>query len=386
MGIEQISEIKMNKRRKVIIFDGDDTLWQTQKLYDSVKHKFKELMESCGFKEEEIIKFVDEIDTLRVDVLKFSKMRFPESLLITYAFLCGKYNKNWDIHIEKIIRELSFNAFTVPKLYDDTIKTIETLSKYFDLVLFTAGDKEIQKKKIDSLGKKFKSYFSKIYIHEMKNEQHFRRIMQGLKIPAHDIWSVGNSIKSDINLCLKLGARAILIPRGGWKYEESDLLPGDVFIANSLTEACNYILEQENLKKQELLEVDLKLLELILQKSWSRETCYPSLQKKWSNDNPALGQCAITALIVQDYFGGELLYCKHFQHYWNKLPDGKEVDLTKSQFPNNAKICFDEIETREFVLESKMVEKEKTMERYTMLKKHVENLLNKKLKERNSYE
>jgi len=26
----------------------------------------------------------------------------------------------------------------------------------------------------------------------------------------------------------------------------------------------------------------------------------------WTEDNPALGQCAVTALVQQDYFGGEL--------------------------------------------------------------------------------
>ena len=54
----------------------------------------------------------------------------------------------------------------------------------------------------------------------------------------------------------------------------------------------------------------------------------------WDSRNRAFNQCAVTALIVQDYFGGELLRCPMTDggsHYWNRV-DGDEVDLTASQF------------------------------------------------------
>ena len=54
----------------------------------------------------------------------------------------------------------------------------------------------------------------------------------------------------------------------------------------------------------------------------------------WSTDNPAWGQCAVTALVVQDLMGGQLLRCDCLagSHYWNRLPDGAEFDLTRGQF------------------------------------------------------
>jgi hypothetical protein len=42
----------------------------------------------------------------------------------------------------------------------------------------------------------------------------------------------------------------------------------------------------------------------------------------------------VTALVVQDFLGGELLrglVCGE-SHYWNRLPDGTELDLTSEQF------------------------------------------------------
>jgi len=77
--------------------------------------------------------------------------------------------------------------------------------------------------------------------------------------------------------------------------------------------------------------MDLAYLEILLHHSWCAETA----MGEWSKDNPSLNQCAVTSLIVQDYFGGDLLRCKTItgtSHYWNRLPDGSEVDLTSDQF------------------------------------------------------
>src|SRR5262249_33209808 len=62
-----------------------------------------------------------------------------------------------------------------------------------------------------------------------------------------------------------------------------------------------------------------------LQASWSRETS--SDYDRWTLENPAWGQCAVTALVLQDLMGGELLRCvlpKGGSHYWNRLPSGVE--------------------------------------------------------------
>lgn len=128
--------------------------------------------------------------------------------------------------------------------------------------------------------------------------------------------------------------------------------------------------------------MDIKFLESALKKSWSKETCYSPTQKDWSNKNPAFGNCAITALIVQDYFDGELLYCKHYHHYWNRLPDGQEIDLTRSQFKEAVTVCADEIKSRVHVLESDSAKQAATLKRYTLLKNQVKTLLNQKMKNR----
>ena len=50
------------------------------------------------------------------------------------------------------------------------------------------------------------------------------------------------------------------------------------------------------------------LLELfaVLEKCWSKETAYPSCQAEWVPNDPSFGQCAITATLVHDMFGGTI--------------------------------------------------------------------------------
>jgi hypothetical protein len=68
-----------------------------------------------------------------------------------------------------------------------------------------------------------------------------------------------------------------------------------------------------------------------LRGAWSAETASPP--ESWSSDNPAKNHCSVTALIVQDHFGGDILSTKTVggTHFYN-LIDGTRWDLTISQF------------------------------------------------------
>ncbi|MEV7833855.1 alpha/beta hydrolase [Streptomyces subrutilus] len=82
-------------------------------------------------------------------------------------------------------------------------------------------------------------------------------------------------------------------------------------------------------------------LEAAIRAGWSAETSEPADLSKvaWNADNPAWGQCDITALVVQDLVGGDLVLGEVFldgrqegYHWWNLLPGGIRVDLTREQF------------------------------------------------------
>lgn len=80
-------------------------------------------------------------------------------------------------------------------------------------------------------------------------------------------------------------------------------------------------------------------LETAIRTAWCRETSDDP--DEWTPSNPARGQCGVTALVVRDYLGGEILIATVIpkdgsppteRHGWNRLPSGIEIDLTWEQF------------------------------------------------------
>jgi hypothetical protein len=85
-----------------------------------------------------------------------------------------------------------------------------------------------------------------------------------------------------------------------------------------------------------------------LRRSWSLQT-----SSKWTPSNPASGQCSVTALVINDSFGGEILKTRLETgkwHFYNRI-SGNRFDFTASQFsepvtysdiPSNRDEAFDD--------------------------------------------
>lgn len=110
--------------------------------------------------------------------------------------------------------------------------------------------------------------------------------------------------------------------------------------------------------------MEIEKLKLLLADSWEGITCSPGLRNNWSKEIPSLGQCAITALIVNDFFGGKIMRCMTSlgRHYYN-LIDNKFIDLTVEQFLGEIPQYENGQErTREYLLNN-----EDTRKRYEIL-------------------
>lgn len=114
----------------------------------------------------------------------------------------------------------------------------------------------------------------------------------------------------------------------------------------------------------------------ILSGIWSRDTCAPRMRDQWSPENPTLGQCSITAFLMQDIYGGEVLGVPledgNF-HCFNVV-GGCTFDLTSEQF-GNRKLDYSGCPKQ---LREKHFAKTEKKQRYELLKQKLE----KKLEER----
>ncbi len=115
--------------------------------------------------------------------------------------------------------------------------------------------------------------------------------------------------------------------------------------------------------------------------AWAADTSADAAN--WSPANPAYGQCAVTACIVQDYLGGEIVWAgvpqagqdQPVSHYFNMI-GGREVDLTRDQFSANSVVPTgvekkkDFASTRDYVLSFPV-----TRQRYDVLSARVSKAL-----------
>jgi hypothetical protein len=90
----------------------------------------------------------------------------------------------------------------------------------------------------------------------------------------------------------------------------------------------------------------LEDVERALRTAWDRDTSDdPAF---WTEDNRALGQCAVSALVIRAIYGGELVIATVLDrdgnrtpdgHAWNILPSGEAVDFAFDQFRNGEQLA-----------------------------------------------
>ena len=103
---------------------------------------------------------------------------------------------------------------------------------------------------------------------------------------------------------------------------------------------------------------------------WCADTCAPRMRKDWTPENRTLGQCSVTAFLLQDYFGGKVygvpLGDGNF-HCFNEA-GGCVFDLTSEQFGDtvlNYSGCPEQDRSVHFAREEKRL-------RYELLKRKLE--------------
>lgn len=72
----------------------------------------------------------------------------------------------------------------------------------------------------------------------------------------------------------------------------------------------------------------------ILSGIWCADTCAPRMRSDWSTMNKTLGQCSITAFLMQDIYGGKVLGVPLSDGNYHCFNDvgGCVFDLTSEQF------------------------------------------------------
>ena len=228
-------------RRNWIIFDGDNTLWETESLYDDARHALCRLIvsEAPTVRELEVATFQRKRDYELHAEMGYSQARYPRSFRDTVEHFLGFAHPRADD--ARRFAESVFNMIAQAAPEVDSV--LAKLSRSFSIGLLTAGERSVQERRISDFGRT--QYFDRMRIVPAKSGPVLREFLEFCNADAQSSWMVGDSLKSDIIPANEIGLNSVWLKVANWhEVEVADLVsPKTVRVAKNLVEATSIIFE-----------------------------------------------------------------------------------------------------------------------------------------------
>lgn len=188
---------------------------------------------------EQIRSVLDEIEIANIKIHGYGSRNFARNLADCYHRLAEKDIADADL---EEVKGYAYAILERPiELLPGVLETITELSSRHDLTLFTKGDPEEQKLKVDRSG--LEGHFGHIAIVKEKNEKAYRGLVSDLVCDSEQTWMIGNSPKSDINPALAAGLNAVFVPHPRTWSLEHESVPDEhprLLRVQAITELTRY--------------------------------------------------------------------------------------------------------------------------------------------------
>ena len=219
-----------------LIIDADDTLWENNIYFERAFEDFVAFLDHSHMAPQEIRDVLDAIETVNAKLYGYGSINFGRNLRQTYHKLCERPISEEDLTTVMGFAEriLECPMEVIPGVEE----TLAHLSKRHDLTLFTKGNPEEQRIKVDRSG--LAKFFRHTAIVREKDAHAYRRLATERAFEPPITWMIGNSPKSDINPALEAGLNAVFVPHAHtWVLEKEEIRRGDA--RGQLLEAENFI-------------------------------------------------------------------------------------------------------------------------------------------------
>lgn len=222
--------VTANLSMRAAIFDGDDTLWRTEVLYDRAREATRAIVSRYGANPSEWEARQRVIDVQNVAVYGFSSARFPASCLQAFREVCSESGYEITNEMEQRVLHAAQGVFRKnPKRIPYAISVLRALNvRGVRLGLLTKGDPTVQADRIERSG--LSSFFACVEIVEEKTPRSIRRMLRKLGVAAPNAWMIGNSLRSDILPALEVGVRGVWIEAPVWEYERVEVRSDEALV------------------------------------------------------------------------------------------------------------------------------------------------------------
>jgi putative hydrolase of the HAD superfamily len=204
---------------RAIVFDGDDTLWQTEQLYDEVRGQVRAIVEQSGFDGEVWEARERLIDVENVAHFGHDTDRFPTSCVQAYDEVCEAGSRTPDAAVRQEIEAIARSVFEreapVVANAEQVLRSLREMG--YILALLTKGDQPLQARRVEQSG--LRDLFDRVEIVEEKTPESILAVLSGLGVSPDDAITIGNSVRSDVLPSLAAGVTPVWIDAHVWEYE-----------------------------------------------------------------------------------------------------------------------------------------------------------------------
>jgi putative hydrolase of the HAD superfamily len=206
--------------KQFLIFDADDTLWENNIYFEEAFERFCDFLAHSTLSREQVRTILDEIEIANAKIHGYGSLNFARNLAECFQHLAERDISAFDI---EAVKEFARAILKKPmELIDGVEETVAVLSVRHHLTLFTKGDPDEQRLKIDRSG--LARYFQHAAIVKEKNQAAYRHLAEQRGFHPKRTWMIGNSPKSDINPALAVGLNAVFVPHPRtWSLEHEEL-------------------------------------------------------------------------------------------------------------------------------------------------------------------
>lgn len=209
--------MKIEQRQNLIV-DADDTLWENNIYFERAFDDFCDFLAHSALTPVEVRAVLDEIEIVNSQTHGYGTANFARNLTQCYHKLTER-----DVGAEDLPRIMSFTEQILHhpiEIIPGVEETLEYLSERHALTLFTKGDPEEQKLKLDRSG--LGIYFGHTAIVKEKDARSYAALLRERALDREHTWMIGNSPKSDINPALEAGIHAVFVPHARtWTLERA---------------------------------------------------------------------------------------------------------------------------------------------------------------------
>lgn len=218
-----------------LIIDADDTLWENNIYFERAFEEFVALLAHSRLDAAGVRAVLDEIEVVNNRIYGYGSRNFARNLEQCFLRLAERKVRPEDL---EAIRQLGERLLEHPmEVIEGVEETLQYLQPRHDLVLFTKGQPEEQRRKLERSG--LAPYFRHAAVVKEKDAESYRKLVADLGLDVERCWMIGNSPKSDVNAALDAGLRAVFIPHDHtWTLEREPVREADgrLLKLNSFTE------------------------------------------------------------------------------------------------------------------------------------------------------